>query len=65
MTRISVLNRDNLTQPIQMELSQKQKTFSQLFFAFLKSILNSQHFPEKDFPHSWCNSEVNGSENRY
>ena len=65
MTRISVLNRDNLTQPIQMELSQKQKTFSQLFFAFLKSILNSQHFPKKDFPHSWCNSEVNGSKNRY
>ena len=30
-----LLNRDNLTQPIQMQLSQKQKTFSQFFFAFL------------------------------
>ena len=27
-------------QPIQMELSQKQKNFLNFFFAFLKSILN-------------------------
>ena len=47
-----VLNRDNLTQPIQMQLSQKQKTFSQFFFAFLKPILNFKHFPRKDDPHS-------------
>ena len=31
-----VLNRDNLTIPIQMQLSQKQKTFLQFFTAFLK-----------------------------
>ena len=31
-----LLNRDNLMQPIQMQLSQKQETFSQFFFAFLK-----------------------------
>ena len=42
-----LLNRDNLTQLIQMELSQKQKTFCQLFFAFLKSILNFNHFLKK------------------
>ena len=29
-----LLNRDNLAQPIQMQLFQKQKTFSQLFLAF-------------------------------
>ena len=29
-----LLNRDNLTQTIQMKLSQKQKTFSQFFFFF-------------------------------
>ena len=29
-----VLNRDNLAQPIQMQLFQKQKTFSQLFLAY-------------------------------
>ena len=43
-----LLNRDNLTQPIQIQLSQKQKTFSEFFFAFLKSILNFKHLPEKD-----------------
>ena len=37
-----LLNRDNLTQPIQMQVSQKQKTFSQFFFHFanLYEILN-------------------------
>ena len=47
-----LLNRDNLTQPIQMELSQKPKTFSEFFFAFLKSILDFKHFQRKDDPHS-------------
>ena len=47
-----LLNRDNLTQPIQIQLSQKQKTFSEFFFAFLKSILNFKHLPKKDDPHS-------------
>ena len=47
-----LLNRDNLTQPIQIQLSQKQKTFSEFFFAFSKSILNFKHLPKKDDPHS-------------
>ena len=47
-----LVNRDNLTQPIQMQLSEKQKTFSEFFFAFLKSILNFKHLPKKDDPHS-------------
>ena len=47
-----LLNRDNLTQEIQMQLSEKQKTFSEFFFAFLKSILNFKHLPKKDDPHS-------------
>ena len=47
-----LLNRDNLTQPIQIQLSQKQKIFSELFFAFLKSILNFKHLPKKDDPNS-------------
>ena len=42
-----LLNRDNLAQPIQMQLSQKQKTFSQFLFAYLKSILNYKHFAKK------------------
>ena len=47
-----LLNRDNLTEPIQMQLSQKQKTFSEFSFSFLKSILNFRHLPKKDDPHS-------------
>ena len=31
--KYSLLNTDNLTQPIQMELSQKQKTFSTFFLS--------------------------------
>ena len=42
-----MLNRDNLTQPIHIQLSQKQKTFSEFFFAILKSILNYKHLPKK------------------
>ena len=57
-----LLNRDNLTQPIQIQLSQKEKIFSQFFFAFLKSILNFKHLPKKDDPHSWCISGNPGSE---
>ena len=48
----SLLNRDNLTQPIQIQLSQEQKNFSEYYFAFLKSILNFKHLPRKDDPHS-------------
>ena len=42
------LTRGNLTEPIQMQLSEKQKTFSQYFFAFLICISNFQHLPKKD-----------------
>ena len=48
------LNRDNLMQPIQILLSQKQKNLSRFFFAFLKSTLNFEHFQKKDDPHSRC-----------
>ena len=39
-----LLKRDNLTEPIQIELSQKEKSFAVFFFAFLKSIENFTHF---------------------
>ena len=45
--KYSLLKRDNLTEPIQMQVSRKQKTFSQFFAAFLKSILNFEHFQKK------------------
>ena len=49
-----MLNRDNLTQAIHEQLSQKQKTLSQISFAFLKPILNYKHLPKKDDTHRWC-----------
>ena len=54
--------RDNWTQPIQMHLSEKEKTLSQFFFKFLKSTLNFKHFPKKKDTHSWCISEIADSE---
>ena len=47
-----LVNRDNLTQPIQKPLPQKEKNFSEFFLAFLKSILNFKHLPKKDDRHS-------------
>ena len=47
-----LLNRGNLTQTIQIELSQKQKTFFKFFLSFLKYILNFKHLPKKDGPRS-------------
>ena len=47
-----LFNRDNLAQPIQIQLSQKQKTFSEFFVPFSKSILNFKHSPKKDDPQS-------------
>ena len=57
-----LLNRDNLTQPIQMQLSKKQKTFSEISFAFLNSLLNFKHLPKKDRPHGCFISGYTGSE---
>ena len=45
-----LFNRDKLAQPIQMKLSQKEKAFSEYFFAFLKSILNFKYLPKKVHP---------------
>ena len=59
--KCSLLYRDNLTQPIQILLSQKQKTVCQFFFAFLKSLLNFEHFQKKDDPHRKCVPEIRDS----
>ena len=45
--KYSLLYGDNLTQPIQILLSQKQKTFSRFLSPFLKSTLNFEHFQKK------------------
>ena len=49
-----VLNRDNLTIPIEMKLSQKQKTFCGFLAVFLKSRINFQYFATNDDPHRFC-----------
>ena len=46
-----LLTRDNLTETIQIQLSQKQ-TFFEFFFALLASILNFKHLPKEDDPYS-------------
>ena len=38
----------NFTQQLEAPLSQKQKTFSRLFLAFLKCALNLEHLKKKD-----------------
>ena len=60
--KYSLLYRENLTQPIQILLSQKRKSFSQLFFEFSTSTLNFEHFQKKDHPHSRIISEITVSE---
>ena len=48
-----LLNRENLAERIQIQLSKKQKTLSQFFFfAFLKSMIKFKHLPKKDHSHS-------------
>ena len=42
-----ILNRVNLRQPIQMQLSQKQKKFSGFVSAFMKSKLSFEYFQKK------------------
>ena len=60
--KYSLLQRENLTQPIQILLSQKQKTFSQFFSKFSKSTLNFEHFQRKDHPHSRIISQITVTE---
>ena len=60
--KYSLLNRINLTQPIQILLSPKQKNFSQFLSSFLKSTLNFEHFQKKDDPHSQWISQITVSE---
>ena len=46
-----------------MQLSEKQKTFSEFLAAILKSCLNFEYFEKKDDPQSFCISDITDSEN--
>ena len=50
--KYSLLNRDNLTQPTQMQFSRKGEIFSEVFLTFLTFRLNFEHFPKKGDPHN-------------
>ena len=50
--KCSLPNRDNLMQPIHMQLSEKVKTFSGFFDVFSKSRLSFEYFQKKDDAHS-------------
>ena len=56
--KYSLLYRENLTQPIQILLSQKPKTFSRLSSEIFIPTLNFEHFQKKDDPHSRCSSQI-------
>ena len=57
-------NRDNLMQPIHMQLSEKLKTFSGFFNVFSKSRLSFEYFQKKDDAHSLFISEATACEKR-
>ena len=58
LDKCSLPNRDNIMEPIHMQLSQKLKISSEFFPAFSKSRLNSEHFQTKDDAHSLFISEA-------
>ena len=62
--KYSVLDRDNLTQPIQKQLSKQKKTYSELFPAFSKSRSKFDHFEKKGDPRSLCFSDIKDCERR-
>ena len=49
-------------QPIPMQISQKEETFSGFFCGFLKSSVNFEHFQKKDDSHRSYISEITDSE---
>ena len=51
----SLLNGDNLTQPIQIQFSQKQKTFSEVFFCIFKTYIKFWIYFKKGRPESLIN----------
>ena len=57
-------NMQNLLQQVQTPLSQKQKTLSWFFIAFLKCAWNLEHFQKKDEYSSLIISEIIDAESR-
>ena len=62
--KCSLPNRDNLMQPIHMQISQNLKTFSRFLNVFSKSRLSFEYFQKKDDAHSLFISDSTACENR-
>ena len=62
--KYSLLNRGNLLQHFQMQLSKKQKIFSEFFFPFFKLKFHFKISHKRDDPQSWCIFELTDSEQR-
>ena len=62
--KYSCSNMKNLQQQFQTPLSQKQKTFSEFFIAFLKCAWNLEHFQKKDEYISLILSKIIDAERR-
>ena len=56
-------NTETLPLPVQMQLSEKLKTFTQFFIAIFETTLNFEHF-ERNEPHRSSISEVIASQKR-
>ena len=64
LDKCSLPNRDNLMQPIHMQLSRKLRTFSEFFNVFSKSSLSFEYFVKNDEAHSLFISEARTCEKR-
>ena len=62
VAKCTLPNRDDLMQPIHMQLSQKLKTFPRFFNVFSKSRFSFEYFQKKDDAHSLFISEATACE---
>ena len=62
--RYSLCNKDNLQQPIQMELCKKQKLLSRLSTESVEVKFYFQHFRKKDEPRGACFSPIKDRKGR-
>ena len=51
-------------QPIQMDLSQKQKAFFWIFLCIIEIYIKIWTFEKKNDPHRWCISDMSNSVKR-
>ena len=62
MDKCSLPNRDNLIEPIHMQLSEKLKSFSRFFNVFSKSRLSFEYLKKKNDAHTLFISDTTACE---